>query len=328
MIAYFPRVVMLPGTIFTWRNPQRVGALMNNGILEIPRRVKRAAKELLGRPQWRPNVGAITPTNYEEQIYSSVVEVGDVCFDVGANVGDVAVFLARLVTPGGSVMAFEPVFRVYSMLCERVQADPNLKAPIISLPWGLSDQVEPRAISTPNGEHGLASLASSDVWKDVHQATIATQTCDFTTLDTILADERYPRPDFMKIDVEGAELLVLRGGSEAFKRGFRPLMLIELFAPWERAFGYGPWDVLELLADLGYEFLFACPEGLVRHEPSPSAPFPVAYERGYNIVAYVAEKHARRIERLGHLTGSGRRILSMRPAPVPNRIIDEPSRPA
>jgi FkbM family methyltransferase len=51
------------------------------------------------------------------------------------------------------------------------------------------------------------------------------------------ADERYPKPHFIKIDVEGAELLVLRGGSEAFKRGFRPLMLIELFAPWQHAFG-------------------------------------------------------------------------------------------
>jgi hypothetical protein len=39
-------------------------------------------------------------------------------------------------------------------------------------------------------------------------------------------------------------------------------MLIEIFAPWEGAFGYGPWEVFKFLIGYGYKFLFACPEGL------------------------------------------------------------------
>jgi FkbM family methyltransferase len=288
--------------------------------MELAYRIKRAAKELLGRPQW-PRTGIVRPRNFEEQIYRAAVEEGDVCFDVGANVGEVAVLLARLATRRGLVVAFEPVFSVYSILCQRVQDDPYSKARILALPVGLSDAVGPRTISTPDGNSGLASLASSAVWQGVHGATVSTQICDFSTIDAILADGRYStRPDFIKIDVEGAELLVLRGGSDAFSRGFRPLMLIELFAPWQHAFGYGPWDVLGFLTDLGYRFFFACPEGLVGHVPSPSQPFPVQYERGYNVVAYLPEEHARRVERLDRLTIGAGGILPMPPPPVANKI--------
>jgi FkbM family methyltransferase len=259
--------------------------------------------------------------NFEEQIYLAALQQGDICFDVGANVGSVATFFARIVTPSGCVIAFEPIFAVYRNLCKQVQDDPYMKAPIIALPVGLSDVSGSGTISVPDGDSGLGSLASSDIWRTIHAAgTVTTHVCDFTTLDSVLADERYPRPDFIKIDVEGAELRVLRGGLDAFQRGFRPLMLIELFAPWQRAFGYGPWDVLGFLANLGYQFYFACPEGLVAHVPSASKPFPRQYERGYNLIAYRPEEHARRVERLNRLMSGGDGVLSMAPPPVPNKI--------
>jgi hypothetical protein len=79
--------------------------------MELAYRIKRAAKELLGYPQ-SPRKGVVRPTNFEEQIYRAAIEEGDICFDVGANVGDVAIFLARIATPRGCVVAFEPVFGV------------------------------------------------------------------------------------------------------------------------------------------------------------------------------------------------------------------------
>src|SRR5215468_9203389 len=100
--------------------------------MELVYRIKRAAKELLGRPQL-PRKEAASPTHFEEQIYRAAIEEGDICFDVGANVGDVAIFLARIATPRGCVVAFEPVFHVYRLLCQRIQVDPYSKATIISL---------------------------------------------------------------------------------------------------------------------------------------------------------------------------------------------------
>jgi tRNA A58 N-methylase Trm61 len=71
--------------------------------------MRRLAKEALGLQQW-PKKAAVRPRNFEQQIYSALVREGDICFDVGANVGDVALYLARLTGRTGCVVAFEPVF--------------------------------------------------------------------------------------------------------------------------------------------------------------------------------------------------------------------------
>jgi hypothetical protein len=99
-------------------------------------------------------------------------------------------------------------------------------------------------------------------------------------------------------------------------------MLVELFAPWQRAFGYHPREVLRLLIDLGYCFLFACPEGLIEHQPTQDAPFPAEYERGYNVIAFHPTPHSDRIGNLDRLRrgGSGP-IMDMPAPPVPNVIL-------
>ena len=98
-------------------------------------------------------------------------------------------------------------------------------------------------------------------------------------------------------------------------------MLIEVFAPWERAFDYRPWDLFEMLLSRGYEILFACPRGLVHHLPSASRPFPAQYEGGYNVIAYCSSLHRDRVERAQGLFESERpRVRAMIPAPQPNRI--------
>jgi tRNA A58 N-methylase Trm61 len=76
--------------------------------MRIVTKIKRMVKGLLGLQRW-PRDPAITPANFEEQIYEAVIRPGDYCYDVGANVGDVSLFLARLAGPMGKVIAFEPV---------------------------------------------------------------------------------------------------------------------------------------------------------------------------------------------------------------------------
>lgn len=284
---------------------------------------KRVAREILGLPQW-PKSARIIPQNFEEQIYMAAVEAGDICYDVGAFQGDVSILLAKLATPTGRVIAFEPNIKMYGVLCHFIQEDIYAKAPVLTLPVGLSDKASTGVISIPHGKPGLGSMTCAPEWQEAVSATpsdIETVSCNFTTMDEIIDDGRYSTPDFIKIDVEGAELLVLKGGRKAFDRGHRPIMLIEMLAPWERAFRYGPWDALNWLRKYGYEFFFACPEGLMEHTPTPSEPFPAQYERGYNIVAYIPTRHAVRVSRLKNLLAGAGAILPMPPPPIPNKII-------
>lgn len=288
-------------------------------------RVRRAARELLGVPA---PTGPLSehPDHLEEQVFLAAVRPGDVCFDVGANDGQSARLFARLAGPAGRVFAFEPVWPVYERLCKALQADgpgSRPRATVVTIPAGLGEAERSATIQVPEDDFAMGSLASAETWASVLPGkTLVPYRCAIHTLDGFMKANQALPPDFLKIDVEGAELHVLRGAAGLFASGRRPLMHIELFAPWERAFGYGPWDVLAPLADLGYRFLFACPGGLLEHRPTPATPLPTEYEHGYNVIALCDAVHADRAAALERLRygGEAARSLIVPPASCLNRI--------
>jgi FkbM family methyltransferase len=78
-----------------------------------------------------------------------------------------------------------------------------------------------------------------------HRTEVASQ----ITLDAYAAG--LTRVDFLKCDVEGAELLVLRGAQETLRR-WSPKILVELNPDWSQAFGHSPADTLAFLRSCGY----------------------------------------------------------------------------
>ena len=284
------------------------------------KRLKWTAKEWLGLKK-RLRRETTTASSYEEQIYQALIRPGDVCFDVGANQGEVTLFLARLAGTSGLVIAFEPVWPTYCRLCRAVQHDTTPKSSIITVPYGLADSEKQGTINVPGGKFALGSIADAAAWATVQRGRqIRSYPIQLTTIDSFLVSTGSQVPDFIKIDVEGAELFVLRGGAELFSADRRPLMLIEIFAPWERAFGYHPWAPLSWLLERGYRFLFACPNGIVDYLPTEAKPFPPDYEMGYNVVAYDPIRHAARIDGLDPIrAGQPARLLPMAPPPQPNR---------
>jgi FkbM family methyltransferase len=69
-------------------------------------------------------------------------------------------------------------------------------------------------------------------------------------------------PGFIKCDVEGAELLVFRGGESTLET-HRPAVLVELLRKWAKPYGYHPNDVISLFAKYGYT-CFAVTDGGLR----------------------------------------------------------------
>src|ERR671919_619032 len=76
---------------------------------------------------------------FEQRIFGGVVRPRDVIYDIGANVGALAVHIAQLAGPTGLVVAFEPVPRTYVELCKRIQGVGSASAPIVPFPFGLTD---------------------------------------------------------------------------------------------------------------------------------------------------------------------------------------------
>ncbi|MHB1561504.1 MAG: FkbM family methyltransferase [Isosphaeraceae bacterium] len=275
-------------------------------------RVRQSAKVLFNLRR-RPR-----PRTLEEQVYAAVVEEGDTCFDIGANVGWIALFLARMAGPSGQVVAFEPVWLNYARMCVNIQATINVKAPIFTMPFGLAESEKTAIIHVADGRFEGGSLAKPEVSAP---GRVDRYECRFLSVDAFLRDRADLAADFWKVDVEGAELFVLRGATEHFAAGHRPMIVAEVYAPWERRFGSGPWDFLGPLAELGYRFFFLCPGGLVDHQPSATSPFPPEFEHGYNVVAYVPCHHDGRIERLGALRLGTGRALRVGRGPHPNRVL-------
>jgi FkbM family methyltransferase len=73
------------------------------------------------------------------------------------------------------------------------------------------------------------------------------------SLDRLFANARTDRPHLVKIDVEGAEMLVLRS-ADAFVRRVRPQLLVSVHPPALRGFGLKPSDVADWLRAQGYRF--------------------------------------------------------------------------
>jgi len=138
-----------------------------------------------------------------QRAISKFVHRGDTVYDVGANVGYVSLSLSRQVGPRGKVAAFEPVPQNLRLLRENIEE--NQLANIEVFDVAASDKDGEALIRIPQNL-SMASL----IWHTENAACIqhATRT---VAIDDLVQAGRLGFPRFVKIDVEGAEALVLRG---------------------------------------------------------------------------------------------------------------------
>jgi hypothetical protein len=83
-----------------------------------------------------------------------------------------------------------------------------------------------------------------------------------TTLDNYCQEMNLSSLDFLKIDVEGAEEFVLRGGQQILRQSPHPIIMIELFEPSARQCGSSVGAALKLLQSLGFSPHHLNPEGM------------------------------------------------------------------
>jgi hypothetical protein len=76
---------------------------------------------------------------------------------------------------------------------------------------------------------------------------------DFLTLDDYIKMNNIDKVDFIKLDVDGYEYKVIRGGVDTIRK-FRPVMIIELGKYTLKSFGDNLESLIDLLASLGYSF--------------------------------------------------------------------------
>lgn len=227
------------------------------------------AKERLRRFLWqRPALYEyalrVTARNHHWEVRAlrALTRPGDTLFDVGANVGQFAFIAAGIAGRRGSVHAFEPVPESSLRLEQRVQNWPLANVVLNRL--AVSDAQGTADIHVPAGDLTQASLIchKESSWANAStERSIATQVVTTITLDAYRAQNHLPVPTFIKCDVEGAELLALRGASEMLSEPTPPILFVEILPEWSRDFGYEPQDLLHFLEEHDYKIFHFGPEG-------------------------------------------------------------------
>jgi FkbM family methyltransferase len=151
--------------------------------------------------------------------FAEVLGPGRVFVDIGANHGYFSVLAAALVGEGGRVVAFEPNPRIFRQLRTHVGLN-GFDDRVTLLPSALADAPgEARLfVSQDVGNSGLSSLTpasehlASGSLSEAHTVSVPVD-----TFDRWFASSGLSRVDLMKIDVEGAEALVLQGMSAALR---------------------------------------------------------------------------------------------------------------
>ena len=183
------------------------------------------------------------------QRFAALLQPGFTVLDVGANIGSMALRMARAVGPDGKVIGFEP----FPETLKRLRANMLLNEPLaermtirdVALGMGVG--------STSLGPPSPGNLGKVRICTElVGGGTLVT----LSTVDVEVAGLALDRVDAIKIDVEGFELLVLRGAEKTIERQ-RPHLFIELIESNLREQGATAGEVVELLLGHGYDVIDA-----------------------------------------------------------------------
>jgi FkbM family methyltransferase len=216
--------------------------------------------------------------NVESRFVEGFLKPGMVVLDVGAHHGYYTLLASQKVGAHGRVIAFEPSPRDRSRLLQHLRLN------------GCANvQVEETALGEADGRAELYVVKGKETGCNslrppaVSEATDATQV-RVTRLDDYIRDHDLPRVDFLKMDVEGAELAVLQGATEFLERRPRPVIFCEVQDMRTRAWGYAAREIVALLRGKDFRWYIPLADGAMR----PLGPDQIEFDG--NFVAVPEEK--------------------------------------
>src|SRR5450432_901307 len=195
----------------------------------------------------------------EMRFTERVLRPGMTVLDIGAHHGLYTLLASKRVGAVGRVIAFEPSGRERKRLIRHVWV--NRCANV---------SVERMALGDCAGEAGLFVVEGQQDWCNSLRAPAVegrTQTIrvEVRTLDEVLERLGISSVDFIKLDVEGAELSFLRGASALLRSEWRPAILAEVQDMRTEPWGYAAREIVGYLKNAEYRWFGITADGSLRH---------------------------------------------------------------
>ena len=197
------------------------------------------------------------PSDYEKENFEFIrrsIKEGHVVLDIGAHIGLTAAIFGNMVKEHGRVFSFEPTASSFATLKETIRIN------------GLQNIVTPvnMPVTEKSGKVNFfvsdsdTDVANSLVEYEEHKILHAIQ-LDATSIDDFVSAQNLTRVDFVKIDAEGAELNVLKGGAKTFAT-FKPLIILALHPEAINAIGHSLLSIYEVVKTMGFKIYFGSTE--------------------------------------------------------------------
>lgn len=182
---------------------------------------------------------------FESQDISTVLKLlpkNPVVIDIGANFGIYSVVIASTFR-NSEIHSFEPVPHTSTLLRSNVKRN-CVDAQITINNAAVGSESGHLMITTDRyaGNYLLTGNCYDGTSQDV----------PVIRLDDYVAEKGLSRVDFIKCDVEGAELLVMKGARKTLEL-MHPIIMLEIAEEWTRRFGYTPDELIDFMSGYGYK---------------------------------------------------------------------------
>lgn len=181
------------------------------------------------------------------QVVGKIINKNDICLDVGANFGWYSTLFHYL--DAREVHAFEPVLPIFEQLQENFRLVNSPKNVFLNN-FALGNDFREIELHIAQGEsYGFASISKHG------KTPVHTFRAKIMPLEAYLREKKIEQVDFIKVDIEGAELMFLKGAGSIFKQKRPPLLIMEMALDTTKHFGYKPNDLIEYIgSQADYEF--------------------------------------------------------------------------
>lgn len=196
--------------------------------------------------------------NAERQFVERYLEAGMTVLDIGAHHGFYSLLASKKVGDNGRVVAFEPSPRERKRLVRHLSLNACSNVLVEETALGETEG-QADFFLVANKETGCNSLRQPQTKHPTRRVQVQVK-----RLDEYLRTAQIGRVDFIKLDVEGAELSVLRGAGEVLKSRPRPILLCEVQDLRTGAWGYPAMEIIKFLAERGYVWFKLLEDGSLR----------------------------------------------------------------